>query len=216
MTPSIAQLRGDAGEFEPRMVEEPAYLAVIDDAVAALGERGIAFVFIGGLASTVYGRPRWTKDADVLVRPEDARAALDALAEAGFKTEETDAAWLYKAIKRGTLVDVIFRSRGDVYLDAEMFSRSREIEFKGRRLRLIPPEDLIVCKAIVHEEPMPHHWYDGLGILANQEIDWDYLVTRAMQHGARRVLGMLVYAQSNDIAVPSKAISALYHAIYEA
>jgi predicted nucleotidyltransferase len=216
MSPSLAELRSHAGEFEAQIVDERAYLDVIDQAAKALDRGGMSFVFIGGLASSAYGRPRWTHDGDVLVKPDDAQRALEVLRSAGFKTEETDPHWLYKAIKDKTLIDVLFRSKGDVYLDDEMLARAREVEFKGITLRLIPPEDLIVLKAIVHEENLPHHWYDALGVIAGQELDWDYLIERATQRGGKRVLSLLVYAQSNDIAVPSRVISALHRAIFEA
>ncbi len=216
MSPSLAELRNHAGEFEPEVVDESAYLEVIEEAATALDGHGIPYVFIGGLASSAYGRPRWTHDGDVMVKPEDARRALEALRSAGFDTEETDPHWLYKGIKRKTLVDVLFRSKGDVYLDDEMIERARDVEFRGKTFRMVSPEDLIVLKAIVHDEALPHHWHDGLGVIANQDLDWDYLIARAAQRGGRRVLSMLVYAQSNDLAVPSRAITALHRAIFEA
>jgi predicted nucleotidyltransferase len=42
------------------------------------------------------------------------------------------------------LVDVIFRSIGDIYVDAEMLERAEMREFKGSRLRMITPEDLLL------------------------------------------------------------------------
>jgi hypothetical protein len=45
-------------------------------------------------------------------------------------------------------------------------------------------------------------------------MDWDYLLHRAKQHGARRVLSVLLYAQSNDLTVPNATIRDLFDAIY--
>jgi hypothetical protein len=42
------------------------------------------------------------------------------------------------------------------------------------------------------------------------ELDWDYLLKRA-RRGPRRVLGLLLYAQSLDLLVPDKAIKSLIH-----
>ena len=39
--------------------------------------------------------------------------------------------WLYKAWKDGVLVDVIFRSSGEVYLDDEMVAAGRRARVPG-------------------------------------------------------------------------------------
>src|SRR5437867_2830568 len=114
---SLAKIRRHAGEFEPNVLQERAFLDILDQALAALDRSHVPYLLIGGLASSALGRPRWTHDIDVFVAPDDARSALAALREASFKTEETDPNWLFKAIKEGALVDVIFRSRGNIYLD---------------------------------------------------------------------------------------------------
>lgn len=194
--------------FEGWAVDEPTFLRVAREAIAAVEQKEIPYAFIGGVASALHGRPRWTHDVDLLVRPEDAGRALDALAGVGFATQRTDDFWLFKAIKEGVLVDVIFRSTGDIYLDDEMLARSSVEEFKGLRLRVVAPEDLVVIKAVVHDEKTPRHWFDALGILARSELDWDYLVWRARQ-SRHRVAALLLYAQSNDLPVPPSAVRAL-------
>jgi predicted nucleotidyltransferase len=194
-------------------VDEGTFLDALGSALGALERGRVAHVVIGGLASAVHGRPRWTHDIDLFVKPEDARRALHALAEAGFDTEETNPHWIYKAWKDGAVIDLIFCITGDIYLDDEMLARSGVAEFKGRSARVLPPEDLVVIKAVVHDEPSARHWHDALGIIAATELDWDYLLRRA-QYGARRVLSLLVYAQSNDLVVPERAIRELFETIY--
>jgi hypothetical protein len=78
-------------------------------ALDALEESKIDYALIGGVATSGLGRPRATHDIDIFVRPEDAGAALSALARHDFKTEKTDTAWLFKAWKEDILVDVIFK-----------------------------------------------------------------------------------------------------------
>ena len=70
---------------------------------------GIPFLVLGGLASSLVGRPRWTHDIDFMTTPTDARVTLQALQAAGFTTEETDPVWIYKAFKDEVMVDVIRR-----------------------------------------------------------------------------------------------------------
>jgi predicted nucleotidyltransferase len=187
--------------------------ATFAEAVSALERAGIRYVLIGGLASTVLGRPRYTRDIDLLVREPDALPALTALAGAGFETEETNPAWIYKAWKRDVIVDVIFWLKGDLYLDDAMLERSRRLELTGTPVWVIPPEDLIVVKAIVHDEQNPHHWHDALGVVASCDLDWEYLTARA-RHGARRVLALLVYAQANDLVVTDDVVRALFESVY--
>jgi hypothetical protein len=186
-------------------------------------QAGLPFLVLGGLASALVGRPRWTHDIDFLVRPDDARDVLAALRSAGFTTEETDPVWLYKAFKHDIMVDVIFMVMGGIYLDEEMQSRSIEREIhpspagggqgEGLRLRIPSPEDQIVIKAIVHREETSRHWFDALAILGRAQLDWSYLIRRG-RVGARRVLALLIYAQSADILVPTWVIRRMYEEIY--
>ncbi len=195
-------------------VDDDLFRAVLAETVAALDSEGVPYVFMGGIGAATYGRPRWTHDVDVFVRPEDAGRALKSLAEAGFRTEQTHPDWLYKGFKHDVMVDVIFKSLGGILLDEEMLARARVEEFQGHRLCIMAPEDLLVIKAIVHDEHMPRHWHDALAIVSRCSLDWDYLVRRARRHGARRVLSLLLYAQSNDLVVPPGPIRALFDAVF--
>ena len=196
-------------------VDEGTFHSVLAAAVGALEQKGIPYLLVGGIAASTYGRPRWTHDVDVLVRPVDAALALDALAADGFRTEETFPDWLYKAERDGVSVDVIFSMPGGILLDEQMLARAREETVGGLSVRVIPPEDMIVIKAIVHDEHMPRHWHDGLAILGGCDLDWEYLLRRARAHGARRVLSLLLYAQSNDAVVPNGPVRALFDAVFE-
>jgi Nucleotidyl transferase of unknown function (DUF2204) len=193
-------------------VEEEILLPVLDITLKVLDSGDTDALLMGGIASAVHGRPRWTHDLDVFVRPQHARRLLQLFADAGFATEENDPFWLFKATKDEVLVDIIFRSVGDLYLDDEMLARQVHGELHGRKVPLVSAEDLLVIKAIAHAEHSPRHWHDALGIIARQHLDWDYLLNRA-RHGPRRVLSLLLYAQSFDLAVPDVAISRLYRQI---
>src|SRR5205085_2071543 len=78
-------------------------------------------------------------------------------------------------------------------------------EFRGRILPLVSREDLLVMKALAFGEQTPSYWHEALGIIARGELDWDYVLYRA-RHGMRRVLSLLVDAQSNDLHVPPRAV----------
>ena len=176
-------------------------------------DAGVRFLVLGGLASSLVGRPRWTHDIDFLVRPDDARQVLRALDQAGFRTEETDPVWIYKAFKDGVMLDIIFMVTGGIYLDEEMEQRSVIREYDGLAVRIPSPEDQIVIKAIVHREETSRHWFDALAILGRAQLEWEYLLHRA-RLGARRVLALLIYAQSMDILIPNWVIRRLYEEVY--
>ena len=197
--------------------EEPSdedLQATFADAVEALRAAEVPYLLIGGLSASAFARPRITDDIDVFVRPDMARKVLQTLDAAGFDTEETDDRWLYKAFKRGVLVDVIFRSSGDVYVDDEMLERADLQEHWGVTAPLISPEDLLVIKAVATTEHGSHHWYDALAVIARCPLDWAYLMRRARQAGPRRVLSLLLYAESNDLAVPAEVIEALFEVVH--
>jgi len=187
---------------------------VLSDTVAVLDREQVPYVFMGGIGAATRGRPRWTHDIDVFVRPEHAGRALRAFAAAGFRTETTYPDWLYKAFKHDILVDVIFKSLGGVLLDDEMLERASKEEFLGLPVCVMAPEDLLVVKAVVHDEHMPRHWHDALAIVSRCDLDWDYVVRRARRHGARRVLSLMLYAQSNDLVVPASPVRELFEAVF--
>lgn len=203
----------DQDAFEKRDdVDEDVLLGVLGEAVEAIEDAGIPYAFIGGLASILLGPPSSTNDIDFFIRPEDAPQVLEILEGRGFLTKVHDESWLYKATKKGVLVDIIFRSTGDIYLDEEMIARTSVGEYRRQRLRIVAPEDLMVMKALAHQRDT-HYWYDALDLMAHSEMDWAYVLRRA-RHGPRRILSLLIYGQSEDLPVPNSAIQQLYEVVY--
>ncbi len=192
---------------------EEVFAGVLRAAIGALESNDVPYVLIGGVGSASLGRPRWTHDIDVLVAPVDADRALDVLADSGFDPERTNPHWIYKATMQDIVVDIIFRTVGDIYLDDEMLAHATGAEFCGVAARVAAPEDQIVIKAIAHDEQSARHWNDALSLIASTDIDWEYLLHRC-ERGARRVLSLLVYAQANDLVVPAWTIHRLFERIY--
>lgn len=188
---------------------------VLQEAVSAMEEASIPYAIIGGLAVKNLGRPRVTHDIDFFVRPDDAEKVLQALEVRGFSTQQRDPYWLFKAWKKNILVDIIFKSSGDIYFDEEVRSHVRRVPYNNMLINAISPEDFIVIKAAAHQEHNPHHWHDALAVLKQGGLDWDYLLSRA-KHAPRRVLALLIYGQSNDLAIPNEIIQKLYRSLFEA
>ena len=135
---------------------------------------------------------------------------LEVLAHRGFRTEVIYEHWLSKAALDGVTVDIISRSTPDIPLDDEMVRRAVTGSYEGRRLSLVPPEDLVVMKALAASEDTPRYWYDALGIIGHTDLDWDYLIRRARANGPRRILALLLYAWSNDLVVPGDPVRTLF------
>jgi Icc-related predicted phosphoesterase len=207
--------QGLAAKKDPDVTEE-TFLRVLDQAVEALERKSITHMLIGGIPAAYYGLPRWShrgEDIDLLVKPEEANRALASLAEAGFDTEKTDPNWIFKAVRKGVMVDLIFRVMDSQYLDDEMLDRSGVEQFHGRTLRMVSPDDLVIMLALSNEEQIPQHWENALGIVAYSNLDWRYLVKRGREAGPWRVLSLLSYALSNDLLVPRRAIAELARAV---
>jgi predicted nucleotidyltransferase len=189
-------------------VGEDTYLEVLHDCVRVMATAGIPHAFMGGLASTIYGRERHTHDLDLFVRPGDAEATLKVLAAAGYTTEKSNPDWIYKAEKKGLLVDVIYRGTDGAEFDPEMQRHVRRVEFAGVEIPIVSPEDLVTLKLAAFREDTARQWYDCLALLEAQRIDWDYLCARAGRR-PHRPLSLLVFALGEGLKVPVSAIDCI-------
>jgi predicted nucleotidyltransferase len=198
-------------------VDHATFTRVLAESVAVAERSGVPYAIMGGIAASALGRDRWTHDVDLFVRRQDARPLLRRYAEAGFDVEERDEAWLYKAWRDQVMVDLIFEVGAGVTepidFDEEMRARVREVTFEGVRMPVLSPEDLVVIKALVHKEHRARHWFDALGLIRAGGLDWEYLLRRARQRNPRRVLSLLLYAQSDGLDVPGRVVRALLTSI---
>lgn len=198
-------------ELDVREVDDATYERLLPRAVTVMRESGIPHCFIGGLAATVHGRPRHTKDLDVFVRPEDANRALEAFAADGWATERSNPQWIFKAATEGFLVDLIFMSSDGTVFDPEMERHVRLHDHLGVQIPLAPAEDVIVMKVWAFREDTPQQWFDCLAMIDTGKIDWGYLVDR-VRAKPHRVLSLLVFAWSNGHPVPDAVLDTLYDA----
>jgi predicted nucleotidyltransferase len=208
----IAQKKRDFHDHN--LTRLPNIIETLFTTLEIIEKHHIPYAIIGGIAVKELGRPRVTHDIDLFVKPDDADEILNLLNDHGFEIERRDPFWLYKAWKDEILVDIIFRSCGDIYFEEEVMSHVRRIPYHGHYLNTISPEDFIIIKSAAHQEDNPHHWYDALAVITQGNIDWEYLLRRA-RHCPRRILSLLIYAQSNDVAVPNDTIQKLYRLIFD-
>jgi|SRR5438132_3752857 len=148
-------------------------LDAMKKAGAVLNEAKVPFVLGGGLACWARGGPKTEHDIDFLVRPEDAKRAQQALAQAGMRTENPPEGWLLKAYDDRVLVDLIFDPI-DGQIDDALFDRAEELEVHAMRLKVAPLEDVLVQKVLAISEQNPD--YSSVLELARslrEQVDWD-------------------------------------------
>lgn len=189
-------------------VNEEDFAIAFRTACDALVGVDIPFLFMGGIASIVHGRTSWTHDLDVFIRRADEPVAVDALVAAGYRLDPTPSSWYSKLWMNDVFLDAIYTSAGPIELDDAMLERGELADVWDRRVPVLGPEDLVVTKALAHGEETAHYWWDALAIIAKGDLDWEYVLTRA-RHGPRRLLSLLLYAQSTDLAVPDHMIRRL-------
>lgn len=122
----------------------------------ALNEAGIPFLLGGGLACWARGAPRTEHDVDLLVKPEDAERAQQALVQAGLRSEKPPEGWLLKAYDGDVLVDLIFDPH-DGPVDDATFERADELEVHAMRMKVAALEDVLVQKLLALSEQEPDY-----------------------------------------------------------
>ena len=142
-------------------------------AAGVLNDTEIPFVLGGGLACWARGAPKTEHDVDLLVRPEDAERAQEALAKAGMRPEKPPEGWLLKVYDGDVLIDLIFRPQ-DGPIDDGTFERAEELEVHAMPLKVAALEDVIVQKLLALREQEPD--YSGVLEIARalrEQVDWD-------------------------------------------
>lgn len=146
---------------------------------AALQRSEVPFLLGGSLASWARGGPETRHDLDFLVRPADARRALETLATAGMRAEEPPEDWLFKAWDGEVLIDLIFRPKG-LSVDDAMFERADTLDVSAMQLRVVSLEDLLHSKlAALDEHSLDFSSVLEIGRALREQIDWPALARRS-------------------------------------
>jgi predicted nucleotidyltransferase len=155
--------------------DDPGFDAIehaLKQAAAALREAGIPFLLGGSLASWARGGPETRHDLDLMIKPEDAERALDALEAAGMRGERPPEGWLLKAWDGETLIDLIHEPKGLPMTD-EVIARGDELSVLGIEMRVMALEDVLSTKLM----SLTEHRLDYEGLLQiarslREQIDW--------------------------------------------
>jgi predicted nucleotidyltransferase len=146
--------------------------------VAALDEAEVPFLIGGSLASWARGGPDTTHDLDVIVKPEDAKRAQEALVAAGMRAEDPPESWLLKVWDGDVLIDLIFEPAG-MAIDDELIERAELVNAAAMDFRVMPVEDVLYTKLNALNE----HYLDFSSLLqiarsVREQVDWERLRER--------------------------------------
>ena len=140
---------------------------------AALRDADIPFLLGGSLASWARGGPETHHDLDLMIKPEDAERALEALVEAGMRPEDPPEEWLVKAWDGDVLVDLIFGPKGLTVTD-DVIARGESMAVLGMEIRVMALEDVMTTKLMALSEHALR--YESLLQIARalrEQIEWD-------------------------------------------
>ena len=155
------------------------------DAIKATRKTGARFLLGGAFGLAGYtGRWRNTKDLDFFVLPSDKDKVIDALTKAEFEdyhpTLAYDRGWIYRGVRNGAIVDVIWQTPNRrTVVDEQWFQRGRPILLRGEKLALIPAEELLAIKLYVLQRDRCD-WPDLINLLhcSCHSLDWDHVLFR--------------------------------------
>jgi predicted nucleotidyltransferase len=146
--------------------------------VSALDEAEVPFLIGGSLASWARGGPDTTHDLDVIIRPQDAKRAQDALVAAGMRAEDPSESWLLKAWDGDVLIDLIHQPAG-LIVDDELMANAECVNAAAMDFKVMAVEDVLFTKL----NSLNEHYLDFSSPLqiarsVREQVDWDRLRER--------------------------------------
>lgn len=122
--------------------DESQLIAQLREADAALGQAGIRYTLIGGVAVNIHGHLRATRDLDLMLLVDDADSAHDLFVGLGYEAidRRPDVASYVRGAAR---LDVIYAVRP---VNRGLLEHSQEVTFGDLRLPVISVEGLLGLK----------------------------------------------------------------------
>ena len=155
-----------------------AFETALKKAVSALEQAEIPYMLGGGYAAYAWGGPPAAKDIDLMVKPEHAERAQEALVAAGMRPERPAEQWLLKAWDGEVLVDLIFEPSG-LEITAETLAKAEQIYVEGMRVNVMALEDVLVTKLMsLDEHTLDYGHLVAIARAVREQIDWQRLRER--------------------------------------
>lgn len=146
-----------------------------------LDEAGLTFMVVGAYAAAVHGEPRMTKDIDIVLQvPFEERDGVTALFRDDIRWEDkVDPIWGRRTMGYDPSeykIELFYAPNHPLH-DRE-FERRVFVEFEGRRLPFISPEDLILRKLVNTKHRRAQDYDDVLTVILAQGDDLDHAYIR--------------------------------------
>ncbi len=151
--------------------------------VSAFKKLKVNYVFIGGIAASILGRPRTTVDADVvfIIKEEKIEEFVRTLKLYGFKIPESSIEKIILKLRKLLPVKIAFKHNFSVDLrlasysiDMEAIKRAINVKIFGKNMRIATPEDMIVYK-IARFEDIDKADIKGILQRFGKKLDLDYI-----------------------------------------
>jgi hypothetical protein len=169
-------------QTEEQVIEAHAFYR---EALELLNNSGAQYMLGGAFAFFHYtGIFRDTKDLDVFCKWSEFPKIMKFFAGLGYKTELSDVRWLAKIFKNDYYIDIIFDTVNNICrVDDKWYEFAVEADFKGLKVKLIAPEELLWAKIYVQNRER----YDGADVnhimlKTGKNLDWKRLLSHMEQH----------------------------------
>jgi Nucleotidyl transferase of unknown function (DUF2204) len=170
----------------------PELVDAMKRADAALRDADVPHILGGGLAAWARGGPPTEHDVDFFVHERDVDRALEALVEAGMKTEQPPEDWLVKAWDGEMLIDLIFHPAGGA-IDDGYFDRAELLEVASQTMLVASLGDVLTTKLLALNEQEPNmSSVLELARSLREQIDWDFVRERTGDSAFARAFFTLV------------------------
>jgi hypothetical protein len=183
---------------------------VFREAIALLEDASFKYAVGGGLSTDHWtGGAARISDIDLVIREGDAPDILRTLADAGYETAEMEHSWLHKAHRDGVTIDLMFELKNGTRFDQQFAEHRKMAEMFGTTAYVIAPEDQVASLAgTVGRDTIGKHWYSMIDIMANNDLEWDYVLARS-RLVPLRMLSVIYFALAQQVPVQKGVIEQL-------
>ncbi len=155
------------------------------NALQTLSKSHIPFMVGGTYSLKKYtGIARPTKDLDIFCKAGDYPKIIKIFQEQGFKTTLHDSRWIAKVYKDKHYVDLIYGTPSGMWqVGDSWFQKASWAIILGVRVRVIPPEEMILARIYVQSRDR----YDGADInhiilKQGEKLDWKRILNYMESH----------------------------------
>jgi hypothetical protein len=189
--------------MEPKQMNENLDILILKQFTDILDGLGISYGVGGSLASSLYGKVRFTQDADLMVEPFMSKA--EQFHEKVKSDFYINKATMYEALESKGSFNVIHAQsvfKIDIFVQPEsqyesgLLKRSRRQSLSDSiedEFSCLSPEDVVILKLRWYKEGgcvSERQWSDVLGVLSVQAdwLDYEYLSSWAQKLGLDELL----------------------------